>query len=87
MVPRGPLGGRAMAFGGDLIAPSTTRLTMLGNVGGPELLIVLVLSAIAWGLPVATLIWALVTLARLRRGQDQILGHLAALRAALDARP
>ncbi len=48
---------------------------MLSNIGLPELLIALAV----WLLPLAAFTWALATLARLRRGQDEILTRLAEL--------
>lgn len=52
---------------------------MFGNLGPSELLIALLL----WFLPLAACVWVLVTLARLRRGQDAILARLASLEVAL----
>ena len=49
----------------------------MGPVGVPELLMV-VLLAVFWLVPLAAGVWALVTLHRLRAGQD-------ALRSKLDA--
>ena len=52
---------------------------MFGNLGPIELLIALVV----WLLPLIAFVWALATLARLRRGQEEILTRLGALEAAL----
>ena len=47
----------------------------MGSVGVPELLVVLMISAV-WLVPIAGGIWALVTLQRLRAGQDAIRAKL-----------
>ena len=60
---------------------------MFGNLGPAESVSILLVWLVAWLLPVAAMIWALVTLARLRRGQDAILARLAAIEAALTADP
>ena len=52
---------------------------MLGSIGLSELLIQLFL----WFLPLSATVWALVTLARIRRGQVEILARLASLEAAI----
>ena len=56
---------------------------MFGNLGPAESLGILLVWLLAWLLPVAAMVWALVTLARLRRGQNAILARLAAIEAAL----
>jgi hypothetical protein len=56
---------------------------MFGNLGPAQSLAMLLVWLVAWLLPVAAVLWALVTLARRRRGQDAILARLAAIEAAL----
>ena len=43
----------------------------MNQIGAPELVIVLTL-AVFWLLPAAAAVWALVTLHRLRRGQEEM---------------
>lgn len=51
---------------------------MFGSIGIPELLIVLVI-LVSWLVPVAAAIWAVVTLHRLKTGQDGIRARLDAI--------
>ncbi len=54
----------------------------MNSVGVPELLIVLMLSAF-WLIPLAAGIWALVTLNRLRVGQDAVRSKLESIERLL----
>lgn len=50
----------------------------MGPIGVPELSILLVMG-IFWLVPVVAGVWALVTLSRIRAGQDEVLRRLAAI--------
>jgi hypothetical protein len=54
---------------------------MMG-LGIPELLILLVVG-VAWLIPIAAGVWALVTLQRLRTGQDELRTRLVAIERLL----
>ena len=54
----------------------------MGAIGIPELVILLLLS-LTWVIPVAVAIWIVVTLYRLRAGQQTILAKLDALERRL----
>ena len=55
---------------------------MDGHIGLPELLIVLVTGVV----PLALVVWAVVSLLRLRRTQAEILTRMASLEAAIRER-
>lgn len=54
----------------------------MGPLGLPELFIILVLSSL-WLIPIAAAIWALVTLHRVRVGQDALRVKLEAIERLL----
>lgn len=54
----------------------------MDRVGVPELLVILMLSAF-WLIPVAAGIWALVTLHRVRVGQDSVRAKLESIERLL----
>lgn len=56
------------------------------NVGAGAVLTFLVFAFIAWIVPLAAIIWSLITLARLRTGQQDILTRLAAIERAIGSR-
>ena len=56
---------------------------MLGNLFAPEHLLIVLVGVLVWLAPLAAFLWALVTLARLRRGQEAILARLGTLEASL----
>jgi hypothetical protein len=49
--------------------------TPMGRLGVPELLVILMISSV-WLVPIAAGIWALVTLHRVRVGQDEVRAKL-----------
>ena len=55
----------------------------MGSIGLPELVIILGLSLFLWVLPAAAAIWALVTLSRLRHGQEEARRRLEAIERLL----
>jgi hypothetical protein len=56
------------------------------QIGVPELLIVLV-GVVFWIVPVVAGIWALITLAQIRRRQDDVLRKLDALERTIQGAP
>lgn len=55
---------------------------MFGPIGVPELLILLVMSSL-WLVPLIAVVWVIVTLNRIRAGQQTIDDRLAAIEARL----
>ena len=55
------------------------------HIGVPELLIVLI--GVVWIVPLVAAIWALITLAQIRRRQDDVLRKLDALERSIQGSP
>lgn len=56
-------------------------------LGGAELLILVVIGLLTWGLPAAAFIWAMVMLYRIRTGQDAIRVRLEAIEQSIQRAP
>jgi hypothetical protein len=56
------------------------------QIGVPELLIVLI-GVVFWIVPLVAAIWALITLAQIRRRQDDVLRKLDALERSIQGSP
>lgn len=53
------------------------------GIGPFELFLVVAAALVAWLVPIAAAVWAIVTLARLRRGQDELRARLVAIERRL----
>ena len=57
---------------------------MFGSIGVPELIVAIVL-AMSWLIPIAVVVWIVVTLSRIRTAQDSIRARLEAIEHSLTA--
>jgi hypothetical protein len=57
---------------------------MIGNLGYGELINILLFSAVAYGIPLALVVWIIRQLLRNARKQDEILARLVALEERRD---
>lgn len=69
-----------------LATPLPSEIRMPFGLGAGEAIVVLVGMLVVWLLPLGAAVWALVTLSRLRNGQQELLAKMASLERRLGER-